>query len=712
VAALRSSGALAGLSAPGGAPLPEAAYMQQHTAAPLTSNGLVALKPALLGGPPPGGGPGLGPGPRPSALPGMHPAVVAVRAAQASALSRAQSGSPRSPQDGLLPGLGPGGLPGQGAGAAPRMLPGAHLAGGGPPGAGPYGQGMLAGLPPGAPPGAPLPPQPLRMWQDGAPPAGAPGGAAAMAPGVSVSELKRLIEGLPLESSAVAAVAPRLARLDAAHFAALLTELARDNHAFRAWQLFDWLRTLPEGAELRALADVHTYTTMISLCGLWQQLPRAMQLVAEMRARSDEAGVQGFTALLHAAVKCGETELAIDLYAQMGREGLPRDRASYALLVDAYVKAGRVKDALGVLGDMRAADIPPDTQLYNLALVAATKAGPPRAALEVYQQMVADGAAPNTKTFTALIGAFGKLGSVGAALDVIHELLAPGGGGAVDAGPTYASLMAACEKAGQWDLAVALFDTMSARGCVPDVTIFNSMIAACAHGGEFVKARLMFERMAEHGCAPDAVTFANMIRAYKKGGQVRRRVGDTLPVCAGLGIGYTLPTTSAGRGRRAASRALAYVCTAVFQCALGTCSLGVHGGGWTPDLRAEGRGTGVALTAPAGGARAVVRGAGHVRGDAGERLPAARGRLLVYHRRALADRHRVGAGQGAAAFLRRRAVRPAYIPTLPYPMLRGALRPPPLAAGAVRAGEPMALVGAPPGFHTPLGALCARTLDS
>lgn len=76
--------------------------------------------------------------------------------------------------------------------------------------------------------------------------------------------------------------------------------------------------------------------------------------------------------------------------------------------------------------------------------------------------MVADGATPNTKTFTALIGAFGKMGSVGAALDVIRELLQPGGD-AVDASATYASLMAACEKAGQWDLAVALFDTMSAR---------------------------------------------------------------------------------------------------------------------------------------------------------------------------------------------------------------------------------------------------------
>ena len=48
---------------------------------------------------------------------------------------------------------------------------------------------------------------------------------------------------------------------------------------------------------------------------------------------------QGYTALLHAAVKCGEMDLAIDLYKQMGAQRLPRDRQSFQLLVDVYVKA-------------------------------------------------------------------------------------------------------------------------------------------------------------------------------------------------------------------------------------------------------------------------------------------------------------------------------------------------------------------------------------
>ena len=81
--------------------------------------------------------------------------------------------------------------------------------------------------------------------------------------------------------------------------------------------------------------------------------------------------------------------------------------------------------------------------------------------MHVYR-MVLDGAQPNTKTFTALIGSFGKLGSVSAALDVIGELLSHEPGG-VGSSATYTALMAACEKAGQGDLALALFEKMAAQ---------------------------------------------------------------------------------------------------------------------------------------------------------------------------------------------------------------------------------------------------------
>ena len=47
---------------------------------------------------------------------------------------------------------------------------------------------------------------------------------------------------------------------------------------------------------------------------------------------------------------------------------------------------------------------------------------------------------------------------------------------------TYSSLISACEKAGQWELALELFNEMAGEGCVPNTVTYNSLITACAQG--------------------------------------------------------------------------------------------------------------------------------------------------------------------------------------------------------------------------------------
>ena len=47
---------------------------------------------------------------------------------------------------------------------------------------------------------------------------------------------------------------------------------------------------------------------------------------------------------------------------------------------------------------------------------------------------------------------------------------------------TYSSLVAACEKAGRWQLALELLEEMHRDNCKPNVVTFNSLIAACGQG--------------------------------------------------------------------------------------------------------------------------------------------------------------------------------------------------------------------------------------
>ena len=179
----------------------------------------------------------------------------------------------------------------------------------------------------------------------------------------------------------------------------------------------------------------------------------------------------------------------------------------------------------------------------------------------------------------------------------------------------------------------------------PDVAIFNSMIAACAHGGEHAKARAMFDSMAEHGCAPDAVTYANLIRAYKKGGQwcesaISHAVACIRAPCAANAF-HTLQDVEAlmkyaGRSTKRVDQRLGSRLT--FEAP-------IKHAHYLHDLH------------PWSCRPAQVCGAGHFRGNAGKRVPPARSSLLQHHRRPLADRHRLGTGQGPAPLHRCRTVR-------------------------------------------------------
>ena len=118
-----------------------------------------------------------------------------------------------------------------------------------------------------------------------------------------------LVRGvMSLKTSQPILEAPRLASglrtLDSRAVAALLKELSKAGQQTRATELFDYLRSLPEENPLSPLADLYTYTTVISQCGGHQHLRRALELVAEMRGKGIQCNVHTYSALMSVCVKC------------------------------------------------------------------------------------------------------------------------------------------------------------------------------------------------------------------------------------------------------------------------------------------------------------------------------------------------------------------------------------------------------------------------
>ena len=83
------------------------------------------------------------------------------------------------------------------------------------------------------------------------------------------------------------------------------------------------------------------------------------------------------------------------------------------------------------------------------------------------------------------------------------------------------SSISACEKGGQWQLALHLLSQMPDFQLLPDEISYNSSISACEKGNEWQMALTLFARMPTAGLIVDEISFSGGISACEKVGKWR-----------------------------------------------------------------------------------------------------------------------------------------------------------------------------------------------
>jgi len=83
---------------------------------------------------------------------------------------------------------------------------------------------------------------------------------------------------------------------------------------------------------------------------------------------------------------------------------------------------------------------------------------------------------------------------------------------------TYSALISACEKGGQAELALKIFDDMRADGIIPNVITYSALISACEKAGKVEWALEVFEDMRAAGIIPSVITYSALISACARGG--------------------------------------------------------------------------------------------------------------------------------------------------------------------------------------------------
>ena len=94
---------------------------------------------------------------------------------------------------------------------------------------------------------------------------------------------------------------------------------------------------------------------------------------------------------------------------------------------------------------------------------------------------------------------------------------------------TYSSLISACEKAGDWKLALEFFEECTKDNCRPNVITFNSLISACSQGaprlpqlrvplGAYCSDQTWFSGIClRDKCRPNLITFNSLISTCSQG---------------------------------------------------------------------------------------------------------------------------------------------------------------------------------------------------
>eukprot|EP00438_Fugacium_kawagutii_P010387 Skav220387 [mRNA] locus=scaffold639:162903:163631:- [translate_table: standard] len=97
---------------------------------------------------------------------------------------------------------------------------------------------------------------------------------------------------------------------------------------------------------------------------------------------------------------------------------------------------------------------------------------------------------------------------------------------------SYNAAISACEKGGQWQQALTLFEAMPKAMISPNVVSFSAAISACQKGGQWQQALTLFEAIPKTSIPPTVICYNAAISACQKGGQwqLALTLFDAMPV--------------------------------------------------------------------------------------------------------------------------------------------------------------------------------------
>lgn len=189
-----------------------------------------------------------------------------------------------------------------------------------------------------------------------------------------------------------------------------------------------------------------------------------------------------YSIAIHASGQGGYWEDAVALLQEAQQRGIEMDGVAYATAITACAAARQVEQGLALMTDLQQRGITLDVHVHNAVIVCCGRAKDWEHAVDVLELMRSNGPAPNAASFNGVIKAICLYAPQRwkRALSVAQTMLADPNGPQPDRG-TWRIIMGALATDGRWREALAmLVQVAQNHGIEPDSDYFDIAVASCA----------------------------------------------------------------------------------------------------------------------------------------------------------------------------------------------------------------------------------------
>ncbi|CEP11159.1 hypothetical protein [Parasitella parasitica] len=298
---------------------------------------------------------------------------------------------------------------------------------------------------------------------------------------------------------------------------------------------------------------LHTYNTLLGCYKRTNNINRAEEILAEMKAHKIKPDIVTYNTMLHLLLRTQEYNRVIEMYNSMQAEKVRPDIYTYSTLLDAAVKSGnqhfgskiyeqiskvcRTRDVdLNMVNNMirfkannslnEALDlyydlpsiyphIRPDKVTFNILLDTCFKSNNPARAYMIFNDMEKAKLKPDVVTYGTLIDAEAKLGNLRGSLQLFQSMCDL----SIEPNDRILNSLAniASSKSASFSDVKQLLDVIKQyqHKLKLDTKAYNALMYGLAQKGQSNQAQNLYDTVfRDMSCKPDIATFTHLMLAY------------------------------------------------------------------------------------------------------------------------------------------------------------------------------------------------------